>query len=121
VNIAVFVMLLFAAVFFLWVDMLLFAVACVVIALYFLLSGNSGGLGAEIAKDLEEAEGQVPGIGVLETGLKEMGAKAGAQAFSDDERSTNLKRITTTKFKLKPEKAGEATGKVMELFKKLFE
>lgn len=117
---AVAVFLLFAAVFFFWLGNLLVSLLCIAVSAYVLLHKPMGGLGKELMKDLEAAEGQVPSKDVWMEGIKAAGAKTGEQLFSDKEETTRLKSMRTTRFKFKEDKIGEASKKTIDLFKKLF-
>ena len=117
-TIAIF--LLFAAVFFLWFDYLPLSVLCILIAAYALLHKPVKSLGKEFMKDMESAEGQAPSGEVFVEGVKVAGARAGEQLFADKDETTRLKALRATRFKLRPDKIGEASKKTIELFKKLF-
>ena len=118
---AIAMFLLFAALFFFWYDSFILALACAAIAIYLILSKPASLLAKDIAKDMEEAEGQVPSADVWKEGIKEAGSRTGEQLFSDKESVTRIKEMNTTKFKFKPNKIGEGSKKVIELFKKLFD
>lgn len=117
---AIAVFLLFLAVFFLWYDFFWGAVVCFVIAAYLFVKKPADTLAKDVMQEMESAEGQVPDKSVWEDGLKEMGARVGEKTFSDYEEPTRLKARSSTRFKFKPEKVGEASKKTIGLFKKLF-
>ena len=118
---AVAIFLLFASVFFIWEEMGLPAVLCIILAVLVAVQKPAERLGSNIHKDMVGAEGSGPDTGVWKEGINEMGKMAGEQAFTDDERATDLRKIKVTKLTAKPKKIGAASGKMIDLFKKLFQ
>ncbi len=117
---AVAIFLLFAAVFFVWYDLLLVGIVCLALGIYLMVSGPAKSFGSELIVELEGAEGQIPDKAVWEEGLKAVGGMLGEQTFSDNENGVNIKAVNVTKYKFKPRKVADASKKTGSLFKKLF-